>query len=113
MVSDFDDEELLDFLMTSDFDDEYKEEEVKYLLKKWRYFYRILFGKFENCKKDKTFLVEKFNKELRSTEKELTMVQVDKVKISEKLENIKNKKLSIKERITGKLKKDDESRRVQ
>ena len=47
MISELRDEEILDFLMTSDFEQEYKPEEFKYLLMKWRFFYRILNGRYE------------------------------------------------------------------
>ena len=38
MISELTDEEILDFLMTSDFEDSYSPDELKYLLLKWRYF---------------------------------------------------------------------------
>ena len=47
MISELTDEEILDFLMTSDFEDSYSPEELKYLLLKWRYFYRLHQGRFE------------------------------------------------------------------
>ena len=44
MISELKDDEILDFLMTSDFEDDYSPSELKYLLIKWRYFYRLLHG---------------------------------------------------------------------
>ena len=47
MISELTDVEILDFLMTSDFEENFSPDELKYLLLKWRYFYRILHGKNE------------------------------------------------------------------
>ena len=44
------DDEILDFLMTSEFEDNYSPDELKYLLQKWRYFYRLFNGKVERYK---------------------------------------------------------------
>ena len=43
MISELKDEEIMEFLMTSEFEDDYKPEELKYLLVKFRYFYRTLY----------------------------------------------------------------------
>jgi hypothetical protein len=45
MISELKDDEILEFLMTSDFEGDYSPTELKYLLTKWRYFYRILNGR--------------------------------------------------------------------
>ena len=37
MISELNDEEILDFLMNSDFDGDFKPEEFRYLLHKWKY----------------------------------------------------------------------------
>ncbi len=58
MISELSDEEILDFLMTSDFEGDYKPEELKYLLYKWRNFFRQQHGKYEHLKND-IKLVEK------------------------------------------------------
>jgi len=47
MISELNDEEILDFLMNSDFEGDFKPEEFRYLLHKWKYFYRILNGRYE------------------------------------------------------------------
>lgn len=41
-------EEILNFLMTSEFNEGLTPEEFKFLLKKFRNFYRVLRGRFEN-----------------------------------------------------------------
>jgi len=48
MISELNDDEMLDFLMTSDFDQEYKPEEFKYLINKMEVFYRLMYGKLES-----------------------------------------------------------------
>ena len=59
MISELKDDEIMDFLMTSEFTDDYKPEELKYLLHKWRYFYRLLNGKHERVKSDSEFDIKK------------------------------------------------------
>ena len=44
----FSDQEILELLMTSEFNEGLTQEEAKFLLLKSRYFYRLLFARFEN-----------------------------------------------------------------
>jgi len=71
MISELNDDEILDFLMTSEFEDDYSPSELKYLLVKWRYFYRLLYGnserksvKFEGDIKDLTEQLEDIKKQI-------------------------------------------------
>ena len=92
MISELTDEEILDFLMTSDFENEYKNEEFKYLLFKWRYFYRLLHGKVDLIKTDKNFEIEGLKSEierLKTLNNEILM--------------LKNRKLTLRERLSGKI----------
>jgi hypothetical protein len=111
MISELNDEEILDFLMTSDFEQEYKPEELKYLLLKWRYFYRILNGRSELYKTNKESEISHLNEEIKMLKSQILDQQF---KLSEKenqISSLKSRKLSLKERISGKIiTKEDESK---
>jgi hypothetical protein len=103
MISELTDEEILDFLMTSDFEDSYSPEELKYLLLKWRYFYRLHQGKYERTKIDSEGDIRIFKNEIESlnTEKNKLLSQVaDK---QNTIDSMRNRKLTIKERLSGKI----------
>ena len=109
MISELNDEEILDFLMTSDFEGDYSPQELKYLLTKWRYFYRVLYGKLEVSKLEGANLSDdiKNNSENFETEKIKMLSQIATLKNN--INNIKQKKLSMKERFFGKIITKDEN----
>jgi hypothetical protein len=103
MISELKDDEILDFLMTSEFESEYKPEELKYLLLKWRYFYRILYGNKELIKTEKDAEVNKLKDELKSLNNTIGILISESSNKDLLIQNLKNRKLSLKERITGKI----------
>ena len=103
MISELTEEEILDFLMTSDFENEFKPDEFKYLLLKWRYFYRVIHGKYELLKTDSSYDVSKLEENIKFLEKEITSLQTMLTEKNEDLTQIKARKLSLKERLTGKI----------
>lgn len=103
MISELNDEEILDFLMTSDFEQDYKPEELKYLLNKWRYFYRLLHGRLEVIKTENTGEINKLKEEIKSTNDLLIKAQVDSSSKSNLINSLKSRKLSFKERFSGKI----------
>jgi len=103
MISELTEEEILDFLMTSDFENEFKPDEFKYLLLKWRYFYRVIHGKYELLKTDSSYDVSKLEENIKFLEKEITSLQRMLTEKNEDLTQIKSRKLSLKERLTGKI----------
>lgn len=103
MISELNDEEILEFLMTSDFQDDYKPGELKYLLLKWRYFYRLLHGRLELIKTDKDEEIKKISEELETNKKLLTEFKIKYSKKSDDFDMLKSRKLSLKERFTGKI----------
>lgn len=110
MILELTDEEILEFLMTSEFETDYKPEELKYLLHKWRYFYRVLHGRVDLIRADKDFEIESLKGEidrLKTLNRELETKNVDK---DQELLNIKNRKLTLKERISGKIIHKDENK---
>ena len=103
MISELNDDEILDFLMTSDMEGDYSPVELKYLLNKWRYFYRILHG---NSNRDKIHL-EGLNTQLREENKDKDLENVKLLmkiaKGEDTIHSMKNRKLTFKERWQGKI----------
>lgn len=103
MISELKDDEILEFLMTSDFEQDYKPEEFRYLLLKWRYFYRLLHGKYEMNKTDFDHEIKTINNELKTKNDLLFNTQKENSKLQDNLHLIKNRRLTFKERLTGKI----------
>jgi CRISPR/Cas system-associated protein Cas10 (large subunit of type III CRISPR-Cas system) len=112
MISELKNEDILDFLMTSEFEDDFKPEELKYFLFKWRYFYRLLHSKFKLSK-------DEFETLNREKEEILTkydrIIEELKIKIGEKdavINKMKSRKLTFKERLKGEIIQKDENNRI-
>ncbi len=103
MISELNDDEMLDFLMTSDFDQEYKPEEFKYLLIKWRYFYRLMYGKLESTKLNSETKIKEVSDKLKISEKNLFQERVSNSDKKNFIDSLANKKLTFKERLSGKI----------
>lgn len=90
--------EILDYLMSSDFNEGLTQEEARFLLLKFRYHYRLLFAKTESQ-----------NHELSNQSIEITELK-EKIEVLDKAVNDINwkydqeikRKLTWRERITGK-----------
>lgn len=108
MISELKDEEILDFLMNSDFDGDYSPEELKYLLVKWRYFYRSIYSSMGRVKDDSSAEVSKLNEEISLLKNQVTQLQIKNLKDSEALSALKKRKLTIGERFSGKIKFDED-----
>ncbi len=103
MILELSDEEILDLLMTSEFENNLSPTEFKYLLKKWRYFYRLQNGTLERIKDDLTFSVNSLKDELDALKKEQYNILVDCAKKEDKINSLKNRKLTFRERWTEKI----------
>lgn len=103
MISELNDQEILDFLMTSDFEGDYSPEELKYLLFKWRYFYRLSNGKIERLVDDKEADLRKFKEIQEKNEYSLKSLEQQIVDKDETIHHLKSKKLTWKERLSGKI----------
>lgn len=110
MITELNDDELMDILMTSELNEGYSPDELKFLLFKWRQFYKIKCG---SCDRD----ITKLDGDVRDLE--------DKINIKERkindlindifnkeneiyskecqINKIKNRNLSFKERFLGKI----------
>ena len=61
--------EILDFLMNSEYEDNYSPDEFKYLLNKWKYFYRLSNGKYNRLKDDSEYEIKNLKENcMRKTE---------------------------------------------
>jgi hypothetical protein len=98
--------ELLDYLINSEFNEEVdlNPDEYKYLLHKWKYFYRLLYSRSDNLKKE---IESKKNKIDKLEEKFKIQIIEIRNELNTKdsfISSLKNKKLTFKERLTGKIK---------
>lgn len=111
MISELKDDEILDFLMVSEFEGDYSPEELKYLLIKWRYFYRTLHGRLDRTKDDKDGDIRQLSDQVASLKNQVISLQMDAVKSEEVISSLKNRDLTWKERFSGKIiTKTDESK---
>ena len=112
-VQDLSENDIIDYLMTSEFNEGMTEEEFKFLLFKFRYHYRLLYARKESIKND----VDKFESELKSLReiynKSNERFSIEKQNLENRYNNIINRKLSWRERIKGKIIiKEDEINRI-
>jgi len=112
MILELNDEEILDLLMTSEFDNNLSPKEFKFLLKKWRYFYRLQNGVLERTKDDLTYKIDTLKNEVDGVKKENYLIMVDSAQKEDHILQLKNRKLSFRERWTGKIIDKDEDKRI-
>jgi len=97
------DEDILDFLMTSEFIGDFKPDELKYLLLKWRYFYRMQHGRLEVSKAD----LEKYKLDCvelnKLLESERNSLKSEIANLENEVHQLKQRKLTWKERLSGKI----------
>jgi hypothetical protein len=103
MLKNFTEEDIMNYLMTSDFNEGLTPDEFKFLLLKFRNFYRISNGKSQFLKGE----VESKEKELNSvkqhTQEEISKFKSETEHAQTQLKNLLEKKLSWKERWHGKI----------
>lgn len=102
MISELEDEKILEFLMTSDLDDNFKTEEYKYLILKFRSFYKILYAKHSLYKTNTEIQIRNLSEDVEKLKRELTRTQIEKADTENKLEqSTLPRKLTWKERWKG------------
>lgn len=110
-IKELNDEEILDFLMTSEFNGDYSPDELRYLLYKWRYFYRLFSGRSDRYKSDSEFTIERLKDEIGLLNNYKTGVEIKLAQSEDLINSMKNRKLTWKERFTGKIiTKEDENK---
>jgi len=90
--------DILDYLMTSDFNEGLTQEESKFLLLKYRNFYRMAYSKYEGSKD----VIERLKKDILDKEKELEIKNESLKNLEEDLNREKIRDLSWRERFFGK-----------
>lgn len=103
MISELNDEEILELLMTSEFSGELAPKELKYLLHKYRYFYRMLYGRLERVKTDNEGIIEDLNLKIEHLNNSITGLQVENANKENTIHGLENRKLTWRERFTGKI----------
>lgn len=90
--------EILDYLMTSEFNEGLTHEEFRFFLLKFRYHYRVLYSRLENQKykiDEKVELLKELEENYEKLQKKLFIKE-------EELKNEIERKLTLKERLIGK-----------
>lgn len=90
--------EILDYLMTSDFNEGLTQEEFRFFLLKFRYHYRVLYSRLES---QRYLLDEKIELVNELTDKINKLENLINLK-DEEIKNEINRKLTLRERLTGK-----------
>jgi len=103
MISELDDNEILNILMTSEFADDYSPVELKFLLLKWRYFYRLLNGKLERLSTDNEYIIQLLEGEIEALRKNIFDEQRKNAKNEDLIHQMTSRKLTWKERLKGKI----------
>ena len=113
MISELNDEEILNLLMTSEFENDLSPMEFKFLLKKWRFFYRILHGRMDRVKDDSNYNIDMLKGEVEALKEQNYLVMVESAQRQDLIDILKNRKLTWKERWTGKIiTNEDEDKRI-
>lgn len=108
MISELSDDEILNFLINSEFEGDFSAKELKYLLIKWKYFYRVLYGNLERIKDTKDNEIRNLNGEVEILKKNLTITQIERLEKENAVNSLKSRKLTWKERLTGKININDD-----
>ena len=103
MISELKDDEILEFLMTSDFEGDYSPTELKYLLTKWRYFYRILNGRSDRDVQKLEGDVQSLESKLKSNDLQIENLKKEIINKNDIITTMKNRNLTFKERWSGKI----------
>lgn len=112
-ISELNDEDILNFLMTSEFTEgDYSPSEFKYLLTKWRYFHRYFQGRNEQTKISLESTIKRLQEELEDVKKSEYNAQVKVADRDNLIDSLKSRKLTWKERWSGKIILEDENRKV-
>ena len=103
MISELKDDEILEFLMTSDFEGDYSPTELKYLLTKWRYFYRILNGRLDRDVQKLEGDVQSLETQIKTKDFQIGNLKNEIINKDDIITTMKNRNLTFKERWSGKI----------
>lgn len=97
-------DDLFQYLMNSDFHEEYSPEEYRFLLNKWRYYYRIIHGQHHRLKEDLDSKLKDLETEKEKCKNIVESANNQVSTIQKKLDDLYSRKLTFKERFDGKIK---------
>lgn len=80
------DSDLLEILLTSEFDDVQKKEDFKFLLFKFRYFYRNLYSRFGSKSGDLNSIKKSLEDKISSLEKEIDDLKIKNANLQNKID---------------------------
>ena len=103
MISELKDDEILEFLMTSDFEGDYSPTELKYLLTKWRYFYRILNGRSDRDVQKLEGDLQTIENQIKTKDLQIGNLKNEIINKDDIITTMKNRNLTLKERWSGKI----------
>jgi predicted metal-dependent peptidase len=103
MILELTDNEILDFLMTSEFEEDYKPEELKYLLYKFRYFHRLLHSKYDLVKHNSESESKKLTELSNGKDTKINQMLIEIANLQNQISSLKGRRLSMRERISGKI----------
>jgi len=103
MFDKLDDKDILNYLMTSEFVDGLTPDESKFLLVKFRYYYRRVVSKNEQLISEIDTLDKKIKESESLSKSKIESLQIKIANLENKISNNFNRKLSINERISGKI----------
>jgi hypothetical protein len=103
MISELKDNEILEFLMTSDFEGDYSPTELKYLLTKWRYFYRILNGRLDRDVQKLEGDLQTIENQIKTKDLQIGNLKNEIINKDDIITTMKNRNLTFKERWSGKI----------
>lgn len=108
MISKLSDEDALDMLMTSEFNENYTPKQMREMLLKYRYFYRILHSRYERLREDSGFEIERREEVIRDLRGQVASEQMVSATRQDEIDALRGRRLSWRERLTGKIMYKDE-----
>ncbi len=109
MVNNLSETEILNYLMTSEFDEGLTPDEFKLLLFKFRNFYRVASCSISNHKERMETALQEAENIKNQCDTRISEAESEKLQTKEKFNKLVNKKLSWKERLKGKIILEDEN----
>ena len=103
-ILELNDEDVLNFLMISDFNEQdYSPTELKYLLVKWRYFYRISKGRNEQIKSKSEGDIQQLEYDKNLLNNKINQLSSRIVEKDNLINSLKDRKLTWRERFDVKI----------
>lgn len=95
--------EILDYLMTSEFEEGLTPDEFKFLLKKYRYYYRLSIGKNDQLINEVNTLKKLKDEGDKVYFNNIEILNNDKIRLTKCVDRMKKRNLTWKERFSGKI----------